>query len=150
MLIENPLSSSELAVAIIECTHIVSFAVAIGTVALIDFRLLGFGLRRQSPAQLIKDVDLWTILGLTMAIFTGLLLFSIDPDKYYLNKSFLFKITCLLMGIIFHFTVFRKVAVSGSSAASRVAVAGVSLILWMSVLFGAIFISFVQEGLNFG
>jgi hypothetical protein len=149
MFIENPLNSSELAVGILECVHIVSFALAIGTITIIDFRLLGLGLRRQSPAQLIKDLDLWTILGLTVAIFTGLLLFSTDPDKYYLNVSFLFKIACLVLAIIFHYTIFRKVAVARTSPAGW-AVACVSFALWTAVLFGAIFISFVREGLSFG
>jgi hypothetical protein len=90
---ENPLNSSELAVGIIEVIHIVSFAIAIGTVALVDFRLMDFGLVRRSPAQLFKDTSLLTILSLTVAIFTGLLLFSTDPDKYYLNLSFLTKVS---------------------------------------------------------
>ena len=55
MLIENPLNSSEWSFPILECFHIVGFAVAIGTVAIVDFRLLGLGLRRQTPRQLTKD-----------------------------------------------------------------------------------------------
>jgi len=147
MFLENPLNASEYTFPILECFHIIGFAFAIGTVAIVDFRLLGIGLRRQTAAQLIEDTNSWTILGLALAIMSGLLLFSTDPDKYYLNWSFLIKVTCLLLAIIFHFTLFRKIVRDASPAAGKAA-ACVSLLLWAAVVFGGIFIAFVEEGLN--
>ncbi len=85
MLITNPLNSSELVFPTLECFHIVGFALSIGTIAIVDFSLLGIGMRRQSPAQLAKDTWLWTLSGLVLMFFSGLLLFSSDPDMYYLN-----------------------------------------------------------------
>ena len=64
MLIENPLNSSPLAFPVLECFHIVGFALSIGTIAIVDFRLLGWGMRRETPAQLAKDTSLWTLGGL--------------------------------------------------------------------------------------
>jgi hypothetical protein len=64
MLIENPLNSSPLAFPVLECFHIVGFAIAIGTVALVDFRLLGLGLRDQTPGELIKETGVWTMTAL--------------------------------------------------------------------------------------
>ena len=49
MLIANPLNSSALAFPILECFHIVGFAYPIGTIAIVDFSLLGIGMRRQTP-----------------------------------------------------------------------------------------------------
>lgn len=149
MLIENPLNSSEYSFPMLEFFHIVGFAVAIGSVALVDFRLLGLGLRRQTAGQIFEDTGLWTIFGLTVAVFSGLLLFSTDPDKYYLNLSFVFKIAALLVAIVFHYTIHRKVAFSPTSPAASRLVACVSLALWVSVVFGGIFIAFVEEGLSF-
>lgn len=149
MLIENPLNSSEYSFPILEFFHIVGFAVGIGTVALVDFRLLGVGLRHQTPAQITKDTGLWTVVSLTIAVFSGLLLFSTDPDKYYLNLSFLFKMACLLLAIVFHYTIHRKVVLAGASPGMSRLVACVSLVLWVSVVFGGIFIAFVREGLSF-
>lgn len=147
MLIQNPLNSSEWTFPILECFHIAGFAVAIGTVAIVDFRLLGLGMRRQTPGQLAKDTGLLTIVSLTIALFSGLLLFSTDPDKYYLNLAFLFKIACLLLAIGFHYTIHRKVVFSGASLGASMVVACVSLVLWVLVVFGGIFIAF--ESLNF-
>ena len=142
MLIQNPLNSSEWSFPILECFHIAGFAVAIGTVALVDFRLLGLALRRQTPGQLTRDTSMLTLISLIIAVFSGLLIFSTDPDKYYLNLAFLFKIACLLLAIAFHYTIHRKVVFSGASLGARMLVSCVSLVLWISVIFGGIFIAF--------
>ena len=79
-------------------------------------------------------------------------MYATDPDKYYLNLSFLFKIACLLLAIVFQFTILRKVAQKGGSQGSGAAgtvAACVSLVLWASVVFGGIFIAFVETGLSF-
>ena len=142
MVIANPLNSSELAFPVLECFHIVGFAVAIGSVALVDLRLLGIGLRRQTPGQIIHDTSLWTLTGLTVSILAGLLLFSTDPDKYYLNTPFVFKGVCLVLAIVFNYTIHRKVLVAGASPAAGRLVACVSLALWISVISGGMLVSF--------
>src|ERR1700730_925580 len=97
ILLDHPLTSSTLAFPILECYHIAGFAMAIGTIAIVDFRLLNLGLRDQTAAQLSSGTSMWTLSGLFIAIFSGLLLFSIDPDMYYLNWSFLIKMGCLVL-----------------------------------------------------
>jgi hypothetical protein len=127
-----------------ECVHIAAFALAIGTIALVDLSLLGVGLRRNAAAQIARSTGLWTLTGLVLIIFTGLLLFASDPDMYLRNSSFLFKITCLVVAIVYHYTIHRKVALSenGSGMGTKL-VAAVSLVLWISVVFGGLFIAFV-------
>ena len=113
-----------------------------------DFRLLGIGLRHQSSAQLTKDTGLWTIVSLSIAIFAGLLLFTTDPDKYYLNISFVFKMIVLVLAILFNYTIHRKVAFSNPPPGQNWLVACISLVLWISVIFGGILISFIPEGFD--
>jgi hypothetical protein len=150
---ENPLNVSPWTFPILEVTHIVSFAITIGTVAIVDFRLLGLAMLRQTPARLTLDTRLWTILGLSVAVFSGLLMYSTDPDKFYLNVSFLFKIACLILAIVFHYTIHRRVALEESSGlktgVKAKLTACISLALWVAVVFGGIFIEFVKEGLSF-
>ena len=127
-----------------ECVHIASFALAIGTIALVDLSLLGVGLRRNAAAQIARSTGLWTLTGLVLIIFTGFLLFASDPDMYLRNASFRVKITCLVLAIVYHYTIHRKVALSenGSGMGTKL-VAGVSLALWVSVVFSGLFIAFV-------
>jgi Family of unknown function (DUF6644) len=147
MFIDNPLNT-EYAFPILECFHIAGFAVAIGSVALVNFRLLGVGLRRHTPAQLSKDTGILTLLSLLVAVFSGMLMYSTDPDKYYLNWSFLIKIACLLLAIVFHYVVLRSVVRSRSVTIGGKLAACVSLVLWASVVFGGIFIAFIEPGLG--
>jgi hypothetical protein len=144
----NPLNLSELTFPILECFHIAGFVVAIGATAVVDFRLLGLVLRQLTPAQLATDTGLWMLGGLTAAILSGLMLFSTDPDMYYLNRSFLIKMACLTLAIIFNYTIHRKVVLPGVSPGRGRLVAIISLALWTSVIFGGISIAFHLPGLG--
>jgi hypothetical protein len=144
---ENILNASALVFPALECFHIIGFALLIGSIAIVDFRILGIGLLRWEPAELNKNLFPWTLLGLVFIFFTGPLMYSTDPDMYYLNWSFLVKMACLLVALVFHFSIHRKTVSQGASAGSAKAVAYTSLTLWASVVFGGIFIGFVNQGL---
>lgn len=138
-MIVNPLNQSALSFPLLEYMHILGFTCGVGTMALVNFRLLGVGLTRKSPAQLWRDTMPWTLAGLSLVIFSGLLLFSINPDVYYLNNTFLLKMVSLLAAILFYYTIVRKAALSSVAMWARCA-ACVSLTLWVLVLFGGVFI----------
>jgi hypothetical protein len=59
----NPLNNNEWAFPLFECIHIAAFAMSVGTIAIVDLRLLGLGLRHQTAAQLVQDTMLWTSEG---------------------------------------------------------------------------------------
>lgn len=147
MLITNPLETSELAFPILEILHIAGFIIAIGTTAAVDFRILEIGGIQQTPSQISKSTSWWMLGGLLVAIFTGLGLYSTDPDMYYTNWSFLIKMACLILVIILNYTVHRKMAYENSTSGGAKIVALLSLLLWASVIFGGIFIAFIRGGL---
>jgi len=148
VLIENPFSTSPSLFPILECLHIAGFALSIGLTALVDFRLLGFGLLKQTPAEIARAFDWWILGGLIVAVFSGLLIFSTDPDMYYLNWSFLIKMACLFLAIAFNYTIHRRAVSGGLSPPAGRLVACVSLALWVSVIFGGIFIAVIRPGLT--
>jgi hypothetical protein len=148
MQIENPLNESSLAFPILECLHIIGFVCGVGTIALVDFRLLGVGLTQRTAAQLWSETMPWTLAGLLIVIFSGLLLFSINPDTYYLNYIFLLKMLALALAILFYYTIVRKAAVASLSRGMNRTVACISLGLWALVLFGGIFIGFISSTLH--
>ena len=142
MLILNPLNASSSAYPVLEFIHIAGIICGVGTAVLVNLRLLGVGLTRNSTARLWRDAAPWTLGGLFVAICSGLLLFSIDPKMYLENSAFRFKIAALAAAIVFYFTMARKAAVSGSRWAGASIVACISLALWALVPFGGIFIGF--------
>ena len=139
----NPLNSNEWAFPLTECFHITAFALSIGTIMLVDLRLLGLAFKRQTAGQLVKDTGLWTLAGLIIVIISGLLIFSSDPIRYINNSGYVDKMILLVLAIIFNYTIHRKVALSNSSGMGAKLVGVVSLLLWISIPFGGIWISFV-------
>jgi hypothetical protein len=139
----NPLNTNEWAFPVCEVVHIVGFAILIGTITIVDLRLLGLGMKRQTAAEVLKDTAPWTLLGLALVLISGPLIFSSDPNLYMHNQSFRFKITMLLLAIIFNWTLHRKVALSPQPGGMGAVVGGVSMLMWASIIFAGIFIAFV-------
>jgi hypothetical protein len=137
----NPLNNNEWSFPLLEIIHIASFAVSIGTIAIVDLRL-GIGMRRQSAAQLLKDTTPWTLVALAIVLISGPMIFSSDPNMYLHNPGFIFKMEALLVAIVYNYTIHRKVAQSDPSPMVGALVGGVSLALWVSVVFGGLFIAF--------
>ena len=101
------------------------------------------GLKRETVSQVAKATAPWTLLGLAVVLLSGPILFLSDARMYLHNPSFRFKIGALVIAIIFNYTIHRKVALSDNSSAGVRAVVGiVSLLLWVSVVFGGLFIAF--------
>jgi hypothetical protein len=147
MPIQNPLNESSFAFPVLECLHIAGFVCGVGTAALVNLRLLGGGLIQNSSAKLWNDTVPWTLGGLSLAIVSGFLLFSIDPAMYYVNYAFRFKMLDLVLAIVFYYTAVRKAAASGAPGAWGPIVGCLSLGLWALVPFGGIFIGFTDTNL---
>ena len=144
--IADALNSADWPFPLAECFHIPAFALSIGTIALVDLRLLGVALRRESTAKLLRDTEPWTLVGLVIVLFSGAILFLSQTQIYLANSSFYFKMACLLVAIVYNFTIHRKVAGSAASDASPAGaklVAIGSLLLWFGTVFGGVFIAFV-------
>ena len=139
VLIGNPLNESSVAFPVLECVHILGIICGVGTAALINLRLLGVGMIRGSPGKLWSETMRWTLGGLALAILSGLLLFSIDPEKYYVNQAFRFKMVSLLAALGFYYTMVRRAAARYRKASL---VALVSLGLFALVPLGGIFIGY--------
>ncbi len=138
------MNNTEWAFPAAECVHIVGFAIAIGTIFLVDLRLLGVGPRQQSAAVMQRDTQLWTLFGLLMVLFSGPMILLSDPQMYFRNVSFHFKMTALALALIFNFTVHRMVAANeNASRGLSVIVALISIALWVSVIGGGLFIAFL-------
>ncbi|HLH38953.1 MAG TPA: DUF6644 family protein [Bryobacteraceae bacterium] len=141
----NPLNNNDWSFPLFECIHIAMFAMSVGTIAIVDFRLLGLLFRKQTPAEVLKATSLWTLVGLIVVITSGMVIFTTDPLSYYYNWSFRYKMIALVVAIVFNYTIHRRVAMSNCTTAVNAMVAGVSLLLWISIVFAGIFYAFVEE-----
>jgi hypothetical protein len=126
---------------IIEVFHLIGLAVLGGTVLLVNLRLLGWGLTRQSAAQLQQDVRPFMRGAIALSLFSGFLLFSSEATKCYYHPAFWYKMSFLAAALIFTFTWQKKVLLS-SSGITRKLTAIVSVILWSGVGIGGRWIGF--------
>jgi hypothetical protein len=142
--IADALNNTEWAFALAECVHIGGFAVGVGSIVLVDFRMLNLGLRRETAGRILRYTEPWTLFALVFVVFSGLALFLSQADIYRGNLVFPIKMYVLAAALIYNFTVHRKVATMKNPAPLlSKSVAIVSLLLWVSVVFGGIFTGFL-------
>jgi hypothetical protein len=143
--VSQAIAMSTWAFAVIESLHLLALSVIGGAVLLVDLRLLGLGLRRQTIEEVARDAQPWLVGSLLVMLATGALLFLSEPVKCYYSTPFRVKMLCLLLGSIWAFTVRRKVAVAGEGRVRPLwlkLVAVVSLALWFGVGAGGRWIGF--------
>ena len=145
-LADNPLNSIEWAFAATECVHIASLALSIGSIAIVDMSLLGLGLKNQSPAKLLRSTELPTMAGLTIVISSGLALFTTDPLRYYYSPTFRIKMALLPAGVLYNYTIHRRMTRPGVAPVAARAAGAVSLLIWISVIFCGLFFAFTAGG----
>lgn len=139
----NAMNGPEWAFPVVQSIHFMGFALSIGTIAIVDLRLLGLTLRRQSAEQLAADLAPWTLAGIVVMLITGFLMFSADAVRYHVNPSFQFKMTCLMLALAFNFTIHRRATRTGFPPGAAKLAASLSLLLWTAVVAGGRMIAFV-------
>jgi hypothetical protein len=148
MLLQNAfvdrLNDSEWAFPLAECVHIGGFAIGVGSIALVDFRMLNLGFRQETAARILRYTEIWTVLALVFVVFSGATLFVSQAGIYLVNLIFPIKMYMLLAALIYNFTIHRKVAtMENPPPMLSKMVAVISLLLWVSVVFGGIFTGFL-------
>jgi hypothetical protein len=119
-------------------------AVGVGSIALVDFRMLNLGLRAETAAGILKYTETWTLIALVFILFSGLALFSTQVDIYLENLVFPWKMYLLVAALIYNFTIHRKVAtMENPPPVLAKIVAIVSLLMWVAIVFGGIFTGFL-------
>lgn len=125
--------------------HLFGLAVIGGAVLLVDLRLLGFGVRSQPAAQLVRDAERWLVGSLFVMVATGILLWMCFATKYYYLAFFWVKLAALIFVVGFTFSVRRRVAMADETSVNplvRKLVAVASLSLWTTVALGGRWIGF--------
>lgn len=137
---ETPLSialtDSELAFPAIESLHVIALTLVVGSIAIVDLRLIGVASKTRDPADLIRSILPITWTAFAVALVTGLLLFSANPVSYTANFYFLGKLALLgvagLNMLLFHIFSHRHLQTHGAIAPKISGAA--SLLLWVTIV----------------
>lgn len=124
-----------------ETLHVLSIALVVGTIMIVDFRLINVASRGRPVSELMREVLPWTWGAFVSAFIWGGLLFCSAATKYAHNPQFLFKMMLLLVAgvnmAIFHLGSYRKVELwdrdSMTPVGARIA-GSLSLLIWVSVV----------------
>ena len=130
---------------IIEAFHLLGLGLMGGAVLLVNMRMMGWGLGKESAAQLERDARPYFNGSLALMLVSGFLIFSSEAVKCYYNGAFWFKMSSLLLATIYTVTINRRTvsATTGSraSAAGRIN-AVITVLLWTGVGVGGRWIGF--------
>ena len=133
----------------IETLHLLGMTVLVGAVSIVDFRLLGWVLRRERVSELAGRLLPWAWAGFAVQVITGGILFSSEAVKVYGNPAFRVKMFLILLAgvhaLIFHWGVRRDVAAWDDSVvpAKAQAAGTISILLWIGIVAAGRLIGFV-------
>jgi len=121
--------------AVIEILHLLGLTVLLGSLVVLDLRLLGLGMRRQPVSRLAGELAPWIRGGLAVMVVTGVPLFLSEAMKCYASPPFAIKMTLLSLAIVSHLLILREALRMDDSARPQWTkpAACISLALWFGV-----------------
>ena len=132
---------SEWLFPIVETLHVMALTVVVGSISMMDLRLLGIASRNSPVSRLSKEVLPWTWTAWCVAAVFGTLMFMSKAHTYAENPQFELKFACMglaaLNMLVFHLGAFRHVERwdTGDPPRSAKIAGGLSLLLWIGVVF---------------
>jgi hypothetical protein len=126
----------------VQLTHFSGLSLWIGTNLALDFRLLGWGKKRTTAADLSRSLFAWNWTGFCIAICGGFMLFSASATKYVINPAFLIKLGILIpCALVVHIINQQKAKIWGATADTlRIGkyMGLVEMLLWIGVVTAAV------------
>ena len=95
--------------ASVEILHYFSMFILVGSMVIVDLRILGLVARRQDAAQLAERLFPWIWISLALNFLTGFLMFAGSAVSYYRNDVFYDKIGIIVLAIVVNIFVQQKV-----------------------------------------
>ena len=126
---------------IMETCHVLALGVVLGTIVIVDLRLLGVSARSTRASALMRELLPWTWGAWCLALVFGSILFVAHAHSYLTNRDFILKFVCMGLAAInmavFHFGAFKDVAKwdAGEPVPAAKLAGGISIALWVAVVY---------------
>jgi hypothetical protein len=126
---------------LLESLHVITATFVVGSILMVDLRLLGLAARQHPVSRITREVIPWTLTAFGLSAVTGAGMFMTRASHYIDNRAFQVKLVLLVLAgvnmAVFHLGTSRGLArwdtAPVTSAASRLAGAS-SLLLWVGVM----------------
>ena len=126
----------------LETLHVIALVTVLGTIFVVDLRMLGLTSNKFAITKTANDTLPLTWGAFVLAAITGLLLFVSKASSYVINPYFLWKMAMLALAglnmMYFHFITWRTVDHWDRDASMPVSVkvaGALSLFFWLLVVF---------------
>jgi hypothetical protein len=126
---------------LLESIHVLTGTFVVGSILMVDLRLLGLAGRRYEIPRITAEVVPWTLGASAISVMVGFGLFITRASHYVTNRAFQVKMSLLVLAalnmLVFHLIASRRVvsAAPDLPAPPAVRLAGAaSLFLWVGVL----------------
>ena len=140
------------AVPVWKTLHYVSVAIVVGVAGLVDLRI--FGIAKALPLRPLQRLMSWAAVAFVVAAASGYALLRINPVNSLgppINLAFAAKMLFLLLiglnDVVYIATGLKRevdgVAANGTTSVSARIVAGVSLVLWVGVVYWSRMLTFL-------
>lgn len=135
------LHESLYAYSLIEATHVLALMLFVGTILMLDLRLLGVSFTGTRVSEMTERLLPWTVAGFVIMVVTGILLFYAIPVRTYHSVWFRVKVILLIVAAVnvwvFHRRVSRSRAEWDTSTRPPLPArinAAVSIACWGSII----------------
>jgi uncharacterized membrane protein len=125
----------------VEVIHVFAVSLVLGTIAIVDLRLLGFASTKRPFAELSRQVLPFTWAAFVIAVLAGSLLFISRATDYFVNPAFWIKMALIVVAginmIIFEFITVRDVQkwnLDPTPPQQARLAGGISIASWVSIL----------------
>ena len=126
----------------IESVHVLAIVIVVGTISIVDLRLLGIASLDISAKRLMRDIIPYTWVAFAVAAVSGSLMFSSDATHYGHNRLFQIKLVMLVLAglnmAVFHLFGERDIerwdAPGAATPVAAKAAASISLVAWIAIV----------------
>jgi uncharacterized membrane protein len=135
------LNASPVGAAIVEVVHYFSMFMIVGSIGIVDLRLLGVTGGQQTATELAEQVFPTMWLGVILSTITGSLMAAGAATQYYHNSVFYTKDFLILLAIVFGIVIKNNVKKWDNLPSIPVAarlIAFVSLALWIGAILAGV------------
>jgi len=133
----------------VEVVHVFAVSLVLGTIAIVDLRLLGLASTKRPFAELSRRVLPFTWAAFVLAVIAGLVLFTTRATEYFVNPVFWIKMVLIIVAginmMIFEFITVRDVQkwnLNPTPPARARLAGGISIGCWVLILVSGRLIGF--------
>ena len=136
---------------IAQSLHILGIAVVMGSIVMVDLKLLGLAVPTQNVSEMIRRLMPWTWWALSLNAVTGLLFVLARPNRYFYNPvagwKFSMLVPAVALAFIVHWLSTREAGYWERSPGRRISariIAVMSLVLWTGVVLAGRWIAYSE------